>query len=228
MPPATRSDSDRQVWESAPAPVARSLSDEAYVRVRDLIVSLELAPGSVIEEPRLRDRLRVGRTPLREALKRLAHEKLVQFIPNRGTFVAGIDITDLAAITEMRVELEGFGAMLAAERATAAERAGLAELRESLVGLAGSDPRALIDLDRAIHASLYRATHNPYLADTLQEHFNLSLRLWFVVIDRVDLAEAMRQHADLLDAVLERDAPRAQKAMRAHVRAFEQAVRMVL
>src|SRR3989442_5556240 len=94
----------------------RSQSEEAYLRIRDRIVCLDMPPGSVVEEGRLRDELEIGRTPIREALQRLAWENLVRSVPHRGTFVTDVNITDLARITEVRVVLEGHPPRLAAER----------------------------------------------------------------------------------------------------------------
>src|SRR5260370_11663354 len=95
---------------------ARSQSEEAYLRIRDRIVSLDMPPGSVVNEGRLRGELKIGRTPIREALQRLARENLVRSLPHRGTFVTDVNITDLARITEVRVVLESHAARLAAER----------------------------------------------------------------------------------------------------------------
>src|SRR5439155_713978 len=81
-------------------------SEEAYTRILDRIVSLEMPPGSVVNEARLREELGIGRTPIREALQRLARENFVRSIPHRGTFVTDVNITDLARITEVRVVLE--------------------------------------------------------------------------------------------------------------------------
>ncbi|TME82248.1 MAG: GntR family transcriptional regulator, partial [Chloroflexi bacterium] len=102
---------------------ARSQGERAYLLIRDQIVTLRLAPGSVIEEARLRQELGLGRTPIREALQRLAHENLVTFVPHRGTFVSDINLTNLHRLTEVRTEMEGYAARLAAERATARDRA---------------------------------------------------------------------------------------------------------
>src|SRR6202163_2363099 len=106
--------------ESADA--ARSQSEEAYLRIRDRIVSLDMPPGSVVNESRLREELKIGRTPIREALQRLSRENLVKSVPHRGTFVTDVNITDLARITEVRVVLEGHAARLAAERLTTSDR----------------------------------------------------------------------------------------------------------
>ena len=100
-----------------------SLAEKAYDAIRDLIVSLELAPGAVIDERELMERLGIGRTPVREALRRLAHEGLVEVYPRRGMFVTGVDVRELARLSEVRAVLEPEAARLAAERATEADRA---------------------------------------------------------------------------------------------------------
>src|SRR4030088_3327024 len=110
----------------------RSQSEEAYLQIRERIVSLDMPPGSVVNESRLRAELNIGRTPIREALQRLARENLVRSIPHRGTFVTDINITDLARITEVRVVLESHAARLAAARISAAERTAFGELLQIL------------------------------------------------------------------------------------------------
>src|ERR1044071_4558037 len=100
----------------------RSQSEEAYHRILERIVTLEMAPGSVVNEARLRDELKIGRTPIREALQRLARENLVRSVPHRGTFVTDVNISDLARITEVRLVLEAHAARLAAEKMTSSDR----------------------------------------------------------------------------------------------------------
>src|SRR6266568_8196335 len=109
-----------------------SLADKAYHELRGLIVSLELAPGAVIDERELIERLGIGRTPVREALRRLAHDQLVEVYPRRGMFVTGVDVRELARLSEVREVLEPEAARLAAERATDVDRAELAALVEEL------------------------------------------------------------------------------------------------
>src|SRR5438067_12386076 len=110
----------------------RSRGQRAYLLIRDQIITLMLAPGAVIEEARLREELGLGRTPIREAVQRLAHENLVSFVPHRGTFVADINLTDLHRLTEVRTEMESYAARLAAERATARDRAQMEALMVEL------------------------------------------------------------------------------------------------
>jgi len=207
---------------------ARSLSERAYLRIRDLIVTLEMRPGSVIEEARLCRELNLGRTPVREALKRLTHERLVSSVPHRGAFVADINITDLARLTEVRVELEGFAARLAAERANARDDAAIRSLALELAELTETNPDHLILFDQRIHRAIWQASHNRFLEDACEQHFTHSLRLWFLVLHLVDLKVAVEEHSRLLDAIVDRDGGRAQDMMRRHVTGFEAAVRGVL
>ena len=207
---------------------AASFADRAYYAIRELIVTLELPPGSVVREPELTERLGIGRTPVREALRRLAQERLVEVFPRRGMFVTKVDVRDLARLCEVRLALEPEAARLAAERATQAD---LAELREVLAELdvrRKRDPRALIDLDERIHRAIYHASHNPFLAETLEEYFAHALRIWMVALERTDIGAAVGGHHAVLEAVVRGDGARAARLMREHVESFEAAVRDVL
>jgi len=208
---------------------ARSQSEEAYLRIRERIVSLDMPPGSVVNEGRLREALKIGRTPIREALQRLARENLVRSVPHRGTFVTDVNITDLARITEVRVVLEAHAARLAADRLSASDRACFAELLQVLEQGPKVDQRELMRLDQQIHRQIYLAARNPFLEATLERYFNLSLRLWYLVLDRdVSLREALEEHAELLRAILSGDADRADESMRRHVTGFEREIRKEL
>ena len=211
-------------------PVAvRSQGEEAYARILERIVSLEMPPGSVVNEARLRDELGIGRTPIREALQRLARENLVRSVPHRGTFVTDVNITDLTRITEVRLVLEAHAARLAAEKLAAADREAIEELLELLGRGYVTDQRDLMQLDRQIHRAIYRATRNPFLEATLERYFNLSLRLWYLVLDReVRLREAVEDHVELLRSILGGDGDRAADMMRRHVTGFEREIRRLL
>src|ERR1700739_316757 len=115
------------------------LADRAYVELRDRIVTLGIPPGAPIDEELLGRQLEMGRTPVREAIKRLALENLVTVFPRRGTFASEINITDLNHISDVRIVLEGHAAHRAAERITAAQRAELEEILEALGRSQGSD-----------------------------------------------------------------------------------------
>jgi len=199
-------------------------ADRAYLAIRGLIVSLELPPGAVIDERGLMQRLGLGRTPVREALRRLAQEQLVEVFPRRGMFVTNVDVRDLARISEVRLALEPEAARLAAERATEEEREDLAALGDRIKR--GAD---LMGLDEQIHRAIYRAARNDLLEKTLGEYYVLAHRIWMIALDRAnELEEAVEAHRDLIQAITVGNGDRAAEIMRAHVEDFEQSMRKVL
>ena len=205
------------------------IAERAYLELRDRIVTLRLAPGTVLREDALMADLGIGRTPLREAVKRLALENLVAVQPRRGTFVTEVDAADIMHITEVRAELEGYAAELAARRmdkaARAEARALLEELERPGSRLEDEDQDALIRVDQRIHRLTWEASRNPFLVETLERYFSLSLRIWYLVLDRVPgLGHAVHDQVDLLEALLERDGPRARGVAREHVLAFQREI----
>lgn len=213
---------------SVSAPTGQSLAERAYVELRDRIVSLALPPGAPLTEEALTAELGLGRTPIREAIKRLALEDLVAIYPRRGTFVSEIEITDLAQISDVRRQLEGHAADRAAQNATPAEREEADELIDEL-DAAQPTAEELMRLDARIHRFVYRCSGNPYLVSTLDRLLNLSLRIWYRVIDRLPHLEAsVYEHRDLLAAVRDGDRERARELASAHVETFEREIRTVL
>ena len=211
-----------------PATSARSQGERAYLLIRDRIITLKLAPGSVIEEAWLRSELELGRTPIREALQRLAHENLVSFVPHRGTFVTDINLTDLRRLTEIRVVMEPYATRLATERAGEADRTAIADLVNELDAVDEDDTPTLMQLDQRIHRQVYQATHNAFLQSMLEEALNLSLRIWFLGLQRgVALTGAVEEHRRLLTGIRSGNSATAEQAMVEHVVGFEQAIHRV-
>jgi DNA-binding GntR family transcriptional regulator len=167
--------------------------------------------------------LGIGRTPLREAVKRLALESLVAVQPRRSTVVTRVDAADIVHITEVRAELEGQAAELAAIRMDDAAQASAQALLAELEALGrGEDQDTLMRFDGRIHRFTWETARNPYLIETLERYFALSLRVWYVVLDRVPaLGASVHDQADLLHALLARDARRARTIMREHVLEFQ-------
>jgi len=204
------------------------LADQAYVALRELIVSLELPPGALVTEPELVERLGIGRTPVREALRRLARERLIEVYPRRGMVVTTVDVRDLARLCEVRLALEPEAARLAAERATQDDLDTLSELLAELGGHRRRDDRALIDLDRRIHTAISRASHNDFLAETLEQYYMHALRIWMLGLEQTGLSAAVHEHAELLAAVIRGHGARAAELMRTHIERFEDEMRDVL
>jgi DNA-binding GntR family transcriptional regulator len=200
------------------------IAEQAYFKLRDRIVTLKLPPGAALREDELMRELNIGRTPLREAVKRLELENLVTVLPRRGTRVTEVQIADIVHITELRSELEGQAAELAALRLDEEERARAEGLLRALEGAAG-EPAALMRLDEDVHRLVWEACGNPYMDAALERLFALSLRIWYLVLDRVPgLSASVHDQRLLLEALIARDGTRARTLMRDHVLAFQREV----
>jgi DNA-binding GntR family transcriptional regulator len=208
---------------AASVPSIKLEADRAYVDLRDRIVTLRLAPGTVLREDELMRDLDVGRTPLREAVKRLALENLVAVQPRRGTFVAAVEASDIENISEVRAELEGYAAELAARRLDENHRAAAEALLREVEDLAESgDQDWLMRFDERIHRFTWEASGNPYLQETLERYFTHSLRIWYLVLDRLPgLGHAVHDQTHLVEALLAGDADKARELMREHVLDFQ-------
>jgi len=207
-----------------------SLSEAAYSRIRSMIITLELEPGSLISESALMSTLKMGRTPIREALRSLANEKLVEVYPRRGMFVSRVDVANLSQLSETRAVLEIKAAELAATRSTPADQEITKALIKEIKAIKGDlDMPTLIGLDQRIHHHIYQCTHNEFLAAALDNYYAHALRIWFLALDRVEhLADAIIEHRALLEAIASNDSKAASKAMREHVEGFESEIRKSL
>ncbi|MCX3064161.1 GntR family transcriptional regulator [Streptomyces beihaiensis] len=210
-----------------------TLADQAYQEICDRLVTLRIRPGEPVHDGRLAEELELGRTPVREALKRLEIERLVIAYPRRGTFATEVQIADLSHISEVRQELEPLAASLAATRATAADRSLLADYVACLEAAPpghGTDAETeLLRLDMAVHRAVYAVTHNPYLEATLTGYDNLATRIWCLFLDRLtDLDQHVHEHGRLLRAIIEGDAAKASAVAAEHVANFERAIRAII
>ena len=205
------------------------LSDKAYELIRQKIITLDLPPLSAIDEQTLMEQLRLGRTPIREALQRLASEDLVLLAPRRGMFVADISITDLQKVFELRMVLEGFCARLAAERATPEQLAAMKEVVRDLDSVPDGDYKGLMMIDERFHELLYETADNEFLADVLRRLHALSFRIWHLVLDRIGcVRSALEQHIAISEAIEANDGERAEVLVRQHVAEFQQQIKAAL
>jgi DNA-binding GntR family transcriptional regulator len=201
----------------------------AYESIRQEITTLDLAPGSIINEQQLAEDLDMGLVPVREALKLLAHENLVVITPRHGLYVADVNIPVLEQLSEMRLALEGLSARLAAQRATPDDIIVLEALRQEQAATPVEDSRRLFDVDHKFHQAISQAAHNKYLADSLERLFGLSQRLWYLALPRLGfLSSAVEKHLNLVDAIKSGDGDRAEQIMREHVGEFYAQVRQTL
>jgi len=207
----------------------RLASEEAYEQIKDKIITLELEPASVIDEQALMDQLGLGRTPIREALQRLSADGLVHIVPRRGMFVTDISITDLQHIFEVRTALAGFCARLAAQRITPDLVAEMRTMLQDLEHVKPGDFKSLMEIDRSFQRVLYRASGNDILAKTLDRLYDLSLRIWYLVLNRLgDVQTSIEQHRELADALEAGDGDRAEALIQHHITQFQHRIKAVL
>lgn len=207
---------------------AGRLSDQAYLQIRDAIVALRLEPGAPLVDKALGEWLGIGLTPVRDALKRLTLERLAVSYPARGTYVSPIEMADASQLNEVRVQLEGLAASLAAERATPAQKKRLLELVADLE-LEHDDRSAHTELDGRVHRAIYAAARNDFLETTLNQYANLALRIWNLGLQREPVEmESVRTQRQAVEAIVRGDADAAREAAERHLRGFATNARSLL
>ena len=208
-----------------------SYADQAYLVIRDKLIMLDIRPGEAIVESELAAQLKLGRTPVREALKRLEADRLVVSFPRRGTFATGVDVADLRHISQIRVNLEPVAARAAAENATATVRAHLLEMadRTETLEFGKTDRHELMRWDLRVHRAMYRAAGNPHLEDVLIRYDNLATRIFCLFLDRMPtVARHIGEHTQLLRTIAAGEGDAAATIARDHVIGFEEAIRAIV
>jgi DNA-binding GntR family transcriptional regulator len=193
---------------------AQSLSDRAYGEIEEMIVTLRLAPGSAISESELSAHLGIGRTPIREALQRLARERLVSIFPRRGIIVTEINVASQLRLLETRRELERLIARSAARRATDDERERFRALAAAFEAAAkANDDVTFMRIDRDFKVLCSAASHNEFAAGAMSLMHSLSRRFWYLHYKRAaDMPLTAKLHADIARAIAGGDEERAAKA----------------
>lgn len=219
------------VPEATASAPSLSMAERAYRTLRDRLITLDIRPGDPINDGQLATELGAGRTPVREAVKRLEIDHLVISYPRRGTFATIVDITELAEVSELRRVLEPMAARKAAVTATPELREELRALAREVSALEGERPDKyeLMRYDLSVHRLIYRAAGNRHLEETLVRLGNLATRIWCLVLDRVpSVAGHISEHVELLEAIADGDADRAAAMALEHVTSFEETIRGVL
>ncbi len=193
---------------------AQSLTDRAYGEIEEMIVTLRLAPGSAISESELSAHLGIGRTPIREALQRLARERLVSIFPRRGIIVTEINVASQLRLLETRRELERLIARSAARRATADERERFRALAAAFEAAAkANDDVTFMRIDRDFNVLCSAASHNEFAAGAMSLMHSLSRRFWYLHYKQAaDMPLTAKLHADIARAIAAGDEERAAKA----------------
>jgi DNA-binding GntR family transcriptional regulator len=202
----------------APAAVPQrppSQTDQAYDQIEELIVTLQLPPGGAVTEARLAGRLGIGRTPVREALQRLARENLVVTLPQRGYLVSHIDVRMQLRLLETRREVERLIARGAARRARPEERKHFEMLADTFEKASrNNDATSFIRADREFNELCLEAARNEFAAGAMQLMHGLSRRFWYMHWRQAaDMPVTARDHAVLARAIAKGDEDGAARAL---------------
>ena len=194
--------------------MADTLTERAYRLIEEQIVTLRLRPGEVLSEQMLSASLKIGRTPIREALQRLAREGLVTILPRKGILVSEINPRSQLLVLEVRREIERLLSRSGAERATAEQRERLQEIAKGMDAAAKTkDDLAFMRLDRELNALVIEAAHNDYAARSMKLLLGLSRRFWYMHYrDAADLPLCARLHANQARAIAQGEADAAGRA----------------
>lgn len=210
---------------------SRRASEDIVDRLRSMIVTLELAPGSVVTEAYLCELLGCSRTPLREALQTLAADRLVVATPQRGVSIAELSVIDYGHILEATLAVDSQVVKLAAERI---DDESLARLDEILVAsetaIASGDRKGSAEADWELHRDIARATANPFLVDVSASLHRLASRFVFYVFGRTSGAEsgALDDHRAIVAALRAHDPSAAEQAAIDHYRNARDRMRAAL
>jgi len=192
-----------------------TLTERAYTHLEEMIVTLQLPPGSAVSETVLAQRLGIGRTPIREALQRLARERLVTILPRRGIIVSEINVTSQLRLLEVRREVERLVAKSAARRATPEEREHFLELARRFEKCAKTnDDVGFMRVDHEFNDLSTMAARNEFAAGAMGLMHSLSRRFWYIHYKRAaDMPLTAKLHADLARSISAGDEDAAGKAI---------------
>lgn len=192
-----------------------SLTDRAYAQIEEMIVTLRLEPGTAISEVELSDLIGIGRTPIREALQRLAREHLVRILPQRGSLIIAVDVKEQLRLLETRREVERLIVRCAARRCTEAERERFAQIAESFTTSSEkNDATLFLRADKEFNDLCLQAARNEFAAGAMSLMHGLSRRFWYLHYRQAaDMPVTARLHANIAYAIAARNDADAAEAL---------------
>lgn len=211
--PPARADIGIEQNAEIPRAGPQTIADQAYRRLEEMIVTLQLPPGTMVTEPILMEKTGFGRTPIREALLRLAEDGLIRIIPRRGILITEVNIREQLLLLELRREVERLIASRAARRATQAQRARFAEMAMAMhKAKETADYLLFLRFDAEFNRFSAACSCNPFAIKMIGSIHALSRRFWSRYAGPDDLAAAAPLHADVMEAIASADEKAAASA----------------
>lgn len=206
--------------------VQKPLKDLVYLELKHKILTGEIVSQTRLMEIDLSEKMNVSRTPIREAIKRLADDGLVKVEPRRGAYVANISIKDMLDVFEVREDMEGFAAKLAAERITDEEKTELSRIAEAYdEALSSGNKETIIELDEEFHNFIVACSGNETLSELVKYVQELSLRFRYLYYNDFSLYESTaEQHNRIMEAINNGRGEEARYEADAHVKALKEFV----
>lgn len=200
-----------------------SLAQQAYERLEEKLVTLQLAPGALVSEGELIEMIGIGRTPVREAIQRLANQELFQVIPRKGLLVTPVSRTGMLHILEARKPLERLVVHRAALNARDEQRGALSAIAREMA-LVHERLDDFLRLDFELDTLVDACANNPFATTALAPFRSHSRRFWYFHRQQVKLVDAIGAHATLARLIARRDPAGAEKASDATIAVLERLV----
>jgi DNA-binding GntR family transcriptional regulator len=205
---------------------APSLAEQAYRVLEQKLVTLELPPGAIISEGQLIDLTGLGRTPVREAMQRLANQELFEVMPRKGLLVAPVSLPGMLHILETRRPLERVIVHRAALNARDEQRSGLAAIARDMA-VAHDSFDVFLGLDQELDRLLDQCAGNPYASTAVAPLRSHCRRFWHYYRRHLQLSDAITAQAKMARLIARRDYTGAQKAVDASIAVLERLVASV-
>jgi DNA-binding GntR family transcriptional regulator len=208
------------------APRQLSLAEQAYELLENRLVTLELAPGAIVSEGLLIDMVGLGRTPVREAMQRLAHQELIRIMPRKGLMISPIERADMLQLLEVRKPLERLIVHRAALNARDEQRSGLSAIARALT-ISHDNFEDFLNLDREMDTLLDACAGNPFASTTVAPLRTHCRRFWYFNRHRLRLSDAITAHSTMIRLIARRDYNGAKKASDGVITVLERLVASV-
>lgn len=205
---------------------ALSLNERAYLAFKHRLITLRYKPGDYLNTAQVMEDLQMGRTPVNQAVHRLATEGLLQIIPRKGVMVSPLSIDDALELIEVRLVNEALCVRLAAARISDAQIATLRQLNQQIARASAAHEReTMMLLDREFHQGLAEIAGNRRLTDILSIIHAQAQRFWATTLSSVrHMEEVIAEHEAIILALEQGDVQQAEAATRVHILSFRQAL----